>query len=250
MRHEAKFLSAARAILFTLALLTGHAPAASAKDTSAEQAKKASARAANSSKVLQTATGDRGIPKELLEKAQAVGVFPHLVKTKLLFEHLTISYGVVSARLPTGWSFPAYYAFGGAGFEFNVPGGETADVVMLFMNAEAVGWFQKGRFELNDRRKAVKGEVGPLTDEQRARLAQANIILYTVVGGEVSGKDYDSNFFNSFGLNPDNKLNKAVYGIKSSETLAGKPNKTGTLPREVTDFRDALSKLPNVNAGS
>lgn len=251
MRLTSKVLSAACAPLLTLALLTSHAPPASAQSGTAEQAKKAAERSANAVKILAAATtGDRGIPRELLEKTQAIAVFPHLVKTKLLFEHLTISFGVVTARLPSGWSDPAYYTFGGGGLELNVPGGETADVVMLFMNGEAAGWFQKGRFELDGRRRAVKGEVGALSDEQRARLAQANLILYTVVGGEVSGKGFDSNFFSSFGLGPDNKLNKAVYGIKSSETLAGKPPKTKPLPQNVADFRDALSKLlpaPAVN---
>lgn len=250
MTFTTKSLSVAGASLLMLALLLSPHAVGSAAVNSDEQAKKAAERASNAVNILEAVAGDKGIPRELLDEAQAVAVFPHLVKTKLLIEQLSVSLGVVSTRLPTGWSYPAYYGFVGAGFEFNVPGKESADVVMLFMNKEAAGWFQKGRFELGGEKKAVKGEVGALTDEQRAGLAKANVILYTSVGGEVSGKGFDSNFFNSFGVGPDNKLNKAVYGVKSSEILAGKQPTTNSLPQGVTDFRAAISRLlPQKDAG-
>lgn len=250
MTLTTKSLSVVSTSLLMLTLLLSPHAVGSAADNSDEQAKKATERASNAVKILEAVAGDKGIPREMLEKAQAVAVFPHLVKAKLLFEQMSMSLGVVSTRLPTGWSYPAYYGFGGAGFEFNVPGRESADVVMLFMNREAAGWFQKGRFELGGEKKAVKGEVGALTDEQRAALAKANVILYTVAGGEVSGKGFDSNFFNSFGIGPDNKLNKAVYGVKSREILAGKQPTTKSLPQGVTDFRATMSRLlPQKDAG-
>jgi lipid-binding SYLF domain-containing protein len=218
-----------------------------------KQIKKAVERSSNAARIFEAAAGagNKGIPKELLDRAHAVAVFPRLVKTKFLIEHLTLSYGVVCTRLPGGWSYPAFYEFASAGIEFGIeftlPGDKSTDVIMLFMNKDAAGWFQKGSFRLDGEKRAVKGDVGTLSDEQRDRLRTANIILYSVVGGVVAGEAFDSNFFNSFGTRPDNKLNKVVYGVKSSEILAGKQPVTKSLKQGVTDFQSALSRLLSPN---
>lgn len=223
------------------------AQSAAAQGLSKEQEKRAVERSTNAAHIWEAATGAQGIPRELIDKAQAVAVIPHLVKAKLLFEHLTTGYGVVCSRLPGGWSYPAYYAFGGVGFEFNVAGGESADVIMLFMNKDSAAWFQKGRFELKGAKKGVSGEVGELPKERLDKLGAANLVIYVFNDGKLAGKDYHSNFFNSFVVGPDNKMNKAVYGVKSSETLAGKsPNAKSpaakSLPQGVTDFQLRLSE--------
>ena len=241
MRFQAK--SAAAAVPLVIIVLF-FARLASAQAVNSEQAKKAVERSSNAARIVEKAmnAGDQAIPKELLDKAKAVAVFPHLVKAKLLIEHLTVGFGVVSRRLPNGWSAPAYYTFGGAGIGFNIAGGETADIIMLFMNQESADWFQKGRFELKGKKAAVSGAVGTLTDEQQDKFGKANLILYAIKDGQVIKKDFNSNFFNSFDINPDNKLNKAVYGIKSSEVLRGKEPVVKSYPQDVNAFQLALAR--------
>lgn len=99
-----------------------------------KQLKRAVERSEKSAKVLKTIAElpHSGIPRELVDKAHAVGVFPHVVTAKLFFEQLSLGYGVISRRNPGGWSLPAFYVLSGAGFELNLGGEEAADIILLF----------------------------------------------------------------------------------------------------------------------
>src|SRR5829696_8807845 len=60
---------------------------------------------------------DGGLPKELVERAEAVGVFPKVEKVTAMFSQISHGYGVISAReAGGGWTAPAFYQFGGGGF--------------------------------------------------------------------------------------------------------------------------------------
>ena len=215
-----------------------------AQQPNAEQMKKAVERSEKAADIITKIMSikDGSIPTELADKAEAIAVFPHVVKAKVLFQQMTLGFGVVSRRLPGGWSPPAYYSFSGAGFDLGVAGGEAADVIMLFMNDEAADWFQKGRMELKGKRKAVAGPVGTAANP-RSDVANANIIMYSYNKGRLTGVGANSNIFiKSFGIVPDNKLNKAVYGIKSSEVLSGGRAKQQSIPPGVSSFQQALSQ--------
>src|SRR3977135_1486423 len=54
-----------------------------------------------------------GIPKEVIDKAQAVIVFPRVTTLKLIMEKGIKGSGVVSVRQGTSWTWPAYYNLGG-----------------------------------------------------------------------------------------------------------------------------------------
>ena len=215
---------------------------ASAQQPNPEQIKKAVERSENAASIITKIMSlkDRGIPQELAQKAEAIAVFPHVVKAEVLFQQLTLGFGVISRHLPGGWSPPAYYTFSGGGFDLGIAGGESADIIMLFMNEEAANWFQKGRLELKGKRKAVAGPVGSMTNS-KPDVADANILMYSFRKGELAGISANSNIFiKTFGINPDNKLNKAVYGIKSSEVLSGKPVDQQSIPAGVSSLRRAL----------
>jgi lipid-binding SYLF domain-containing protein len=183
---------------------------------------------------------DRGIPKELTDKAEAIAVFPHVVKAKMLFQQMTVGYGVISRRMPGGWTPPAYYQIAGVGFDLSIAGGESADVIMLCMSEEAASWFQEGRLELKGKRKAVAGPIGSMSNPNND-ITDASIIMYSFNKGQLAGLSLNSNVFTkSFGIGPDNKLNKAVYKIKSSEVLAGRPVNQQSIPASINSFQEAL----------
>ncbi|MFL6228120.1 MAG: YSC84-related protein [Pyrinomonadaceae bacterium] len=158
---------------------------------------------------------------------------------------------MVCRRLPDRWTYPAFYSFVGTGFELPTFGGESADVIMLFMNEQSAGWLQKGAFKLEGDKRAVAGAVGELSSQQRDELGKANLIIYAVRGGKIVGRDFHSNSFNGFGIGHDNKLNKAIYGIKSSETLLGKQPGAKPLPEGIAAFQSTLVRqFPPNPAGS
>jgi lipid-binding SYLF domain-containing protein len=225
-------------------LLSYSAISIPAQKIEADQLKKAIQRSESAANILSgiVNVSNKGIPIELIEKAEAIAVFPHVVKAKLLLEQLTIGYGVISRRLPGGWSQPAFYSLRGAGIELNIVGGESADIVLLFMNDATVNLFQKGRVELKGQTKAVSGPVGTMTVDQSKEISYANIIGYAVSKGQLIGVSIKSDLLKGFFINPDNNLNKALYGLKGRDVLAGKPINAQPVPASTSAFSQALTR--------
>ena len=201
-------------------------------------------RSENAAKTIKIITGmseDETIPQELLRQARAIGVFPDVVKMNLLFSQGMKGYGVICSRQPQGWSLPAYYAFGSSEINLKMASFKSFDLIVLFMNENTVNWFQEGRLELKGIRAGVAGPVGKLAGEGRA-IRGFNVIIYTLIDGKLKGMDVESDFFDAAVINPDNNINKAVYGMKGREVLQGK---APTLPQgaaEVAAFRDILNE--------
>jgi lipid-binding SYLF domain-containing protein len=77
-------------------------------------------------------TPDKGIPKDLLEKAECIAVFPSVLKAGFIVGGRG-GRGVASCRTVRGWSAPAYFNLGGASIGLQI-GAQSTDFVMLFMN--------------------------------------------------------------------------------------------------------------------
>ncbi len=185
---------------------------------------------------------DGGLPKELVDKAEAVGVFPKVRKETALFSTVTQGYGVISVRQEGGWSLPAFYAFGGGGYGNPFAKNEASAVILLFMTKDALNWFEKGGVPLTNKKKALAGPVGTITDEQRKELEGAQILAYSYYNGKLDGTAFGKSFWKKFALNPDNNINKPMYGIKGREVLAGKKIDPSTVPAGISAFTQALEK--------
>ena len=75
---------------------------------------------------------------------------------------------------------------------------------------------------MKNEKKAVEGPVGTITDEQRKELENAPILAYSYFNGKLNGTAFGKSFWKSFNLNPDNNINKPVYGMKGRKVLSGK----------------------------
>lgn len=185
---------------------------------------------------------DSGFPKELADKAAAVGVFPKVTMETAFITHMTQGYGVISARQESGWTSPAYYQFSGGGYGSPFAKNETNAVILLFMTKDAVSWFEKGGVPLTNEKKALAGPVGTLTAEQRKELESAQILAYAYYNGKLDGTAFGKSFWKKFLLNPDNNINKPLYSMKGREVLAGQKIDAQTLPAGVSAFQEALTK--------
>jgi lipid-binding SYLF domain-containing protein len=228
-----------------LVLLLSYSPISiPAQKIEADQLKKAIQRSENAANILSGIVNvpNKGIPIELIEKAEAIAVFPHVVKAKLLLQQWTIGYGVISRRLQGGWSQPAFYSLRGGGVDLNMVGGESADIVLLFMNDATVNLFQKGRLELKGQTKALSGPGGTMTVDQSKEISIANIVGYALSKGQLAGVSIKSDLFKGFIINPDNNLNKALYEMKGRDVLAGKPINAQSVPMGVSTFSQTLTR--------
>lgn len=185
---------------------------------------------------------DSGLPKELVDKAQAVGVFPKVRKESALFVNSSLGYGVISVRQDKGWSWPAFYAFGGGGYGSPFAKNEASAVILLFMTKDALSWFEKGGVPLKNEKKALAGPVGTISEQQRKELEGAQVLAYSYYNGRLDGTAFGKSFWKSFALNPDNNINKPMYGIKGREVLAGGKIDPSTVPAGISAFQEALAK--------
>ena len=72
---------------------------------------------------------DNGIPKELIDKAQAIAVFPGVLKAAFIFGGRE-GKGVISRRTPQGWTTPAFFNLGGGSFGAQI-GADKTDYALL-----------------------------------------------------------------------------------------------------------------------
>ena len=184
---------------------------------------------------------DTGFPQELIKKAEAVAVFPKIKRESALFTQVTQGYGVISSRMESGWSMPAFYQFAGGGYGNPFAENETFSIILLFMTKEAVAAFEKGGVPLKGEKKALAGPVGVITDEQRKEL-QAHILAYAYFNGKLKGAAFGKSFWKNFLLDPDNNINKPLYGMKGREVLIGKKVDAAALPAGILAYQEALQK--------
>ena len=79
---------------------------------------------------LLAVTPDEGLPKEIAQRAEAIGVFPKVVKESQMFSQHWKGYGVISTRTEKGWTLPAFYQFSGNGFGNPFSNSESYAVIL------------------------------------------------------------------------------------------------------------------------
>jgi lipid-binding SYLF domain-containing protein len=180
------------------------------------------------------------IPRELIGRARAVAVFPDVDKTNFLVVKAMKGYGVMSRRVEGGWGTPAFYGFAVSDRGWTRVKADDPAVIMLFMDDDTLRRFEKDQVKF----EGTAGPVGELTPEAEKRIEGAGIIVYTLSGGEVRGIDIDDDSTTQTGINSDNNVNKAVYGLKAREVLWGQTPTAGqTIPPALAEFQTALTNL-------
>ena len=183
---------------------------------------------------------DASIPKAIIERARAVAVFPDATKTNVLFtQKFWKGYGLMARRVEGGWGTPAFYGFvvhdrGWTRVKSDAPG-----VIMLIMDDETLKRFEKDGIQL----EAAEGPVGELTPEKEKDIRGAGILMYALSGGELRGISVELDDTSQAGMNSDNNVNKAVYGLKAREVLWGKTPEGMAVPPAVVGFRNALASF-------
>jgi lipid-binding SYLF domain-containing protein len=201
-------------------------------------------RSADAGRILSllAAAPDNGIPKELLDRAEAIGVFPKVDKDTVVFTQTTRGYGVISSRTEKGWTMPAFYRFGGGGYTNPFADSESYALILLFLTKDSLKWFEKGGVLLAENQEAIEGPVGTISDAQRKALEGETMLAYAYFNGKVTGKGFSTRFWKAFALNPDNNINTPVYGMKGREVLAGANLDSTKILGGISAYQEALTK--------
>ena len=162
------------------------------------------------------AAPDKGIPEEVLHGAKCIAVIPDMAKGAFLVggEH---GRGVVTCRTGHGWSAPAFISIGGGNFGFQA-GGQSVDLVMLFMNDKGVQGLLSSKFELTGEASAAAGPVGRHASAGTDWRMDTEALSYSRTKGLFVGVAVDGAV-----IQQDNDSTVAFYGktVSFRESLSG-----------------------------
>src|SRR5881394_362695 len=179
---------------------------------------------------------EKAIPKDLLDRAEAIAVFPDVIKAAFIFGGKG-GQGAISRRTRKGWSAPAFFNVGGGSFGAQI-GATKTDYVMLIMNDDGVNGLLKDKFEIGGEVGVAAGPVGREASASTDALLKAGILSYSRSKGVFIGAAIKGAV-----ISPDNDLNEAVYGKKARELLTARnPMKLANMPAAVRIFPRTLAR--------
>ena len=177
---------------------------------------------------------EKGVPQDLLKKAQCVVVVPSL-KSAALGVGGEYGRGFVSCRRGSGWTAPAAVKVEGGSFGFQIGGSET-EVVMLVMNQKGMDRLLTNKFTLGADATVAAGPVGRSAEAKTDAAMTAEILSYSRSRGLFAGVS-----LSGATLREDDSANKDLYGkeLTNREVLSGKRE----WPADARPLRDALAKF-------
>jgi lipid-binding SYLF domain-containing protein len=178
---------------------------------------------------------DKAIPKELLDKAEAIAVFPGVIKAAFIVGGKG-GQGVISKRVKGGWSAPAFFNLSGGSFGAQI-GAQKNDYVFLIMNEEGLKGLLEDKFELGGEAGVVAGPVGREVAASTNTTLDAGILSYSRSKGAFIGAALKGAV-----ISPDNNLNLAVYGMKGTQVLTGETILLSKMPPSVRIFPRTLAR--------
>jgi SH3 domain-containing YSC84-like protein 1 len=163
-------------------------------------------------------TPDKGIPRDLLQKAHCVGIVPSLKRVGFIVG-AKYGKGIVTCRTAegSGWSAPSTIIIEGGNFGLQIGLGET-DLVFAVMNASGENRLMKDKFTIGTDAAAMAGPVGRDAQAQTDALMRAEILSWSRSRGIFAGVSLDGS-----SLRADNDDNEALYGsrVTQQEVLHG-----------------------------
>jgi lipid-binding SYLF domain-containing protein len=163
-------------------------------------------------------TPDKGIPQELLEKAQCVAIVPGLKKAAFGIGGEG-GKGFVECRKSAGggWGAPAAVRVEGGSFGFQI-GISSTDVVMLVMNKRGMDKLMTSKFTLGADAAVAAGPVGRTADAKTDAYMTAEILAWSRSKGLFAGIS-----LSGATLRNDLDGNKELYGsrLTNKEVLEG-----------------------------
>jgi len=130
---------------------------------------------------------DKGIPQDLLEKAQCVVIVPGVKKAAFIVGgEYGKGYFTCRGKNGRGWTAPGAVRVEGGSFGFQI-GGEDTDVVMLVMNADGERKLLSSQFKLGGDASVAAGPVGRTASASTDLYLSAEILSWSRSRGVFAG---------------------------------------------------------------
>jgi lipid-binding SYLF domain-containing protein len=174
---------------------------------------------------------DGGIPRDLLSKAECVGVFPDIKKAAFVVGG-EWGRGVFTCRQSDGtMGAPAFFTIGGGSVGWQW-GGQEADLVLLIMNKDGVSHLLEDKFTLGGEAAAVAGPVGRSATAATDAQLNAQILSWSRSKGLFLGASLAGHV-----IKPDKKQTEKAYGkpVSAREILVEHKMTTPDMARTFID---------------
>lgn len=150
---------------------------------------------------------DKGVPQDLLNRAECVVLVPGLKKAGFV---IGAKYGrgfaVCRHASGTGWSAPAAIRIEGGSFGFQI-GASEQDVLLLVMNMSGMKHLLSNKFTVGAEATAAAGPVGRDASAQTDAVMRAEMLSYSRSRGLFAGISLQGAT-----LRPDADANEEMYG--------------------------------------
>lgn len=180
-------------------------------------------------------TPDRGIPKEILEKAHCIGIVPNLKRAGFI---VGAKYGkgllVCRAASGGGWTGPSIIKIEGGSVGFQIGAGET-DVVFALMGERGLQKLLDDKFTVGADASAMAGPVGRSAAAQTDAMMHAEILSWSRARGVFAGVALEGST-----LRADKDDNEVLYGkaVSARDILTGQVRP----PAEAAAFSAGLTR--------
>ena len=164
---------------------------------------------------------DHAPPQSLLNKATCVAAVPEVVQVGLGIGG-KVGFGLASCRTPAGWSLPTFMGLKGGTFGLQI-GGQSADVVLVFLNRNAPRLIASSSFDLGGQASVAAGPVGRNLSAETDYKLSAEIYSYSKTKGLFAGINLAGTKWEI-----DAKANKAVYGERQGRHVRRLLGRSGT----------------------
>jgi SH3 domain-containing YSC84-like protein 1 len=223
--------------LFTLAGLFGLVSGVAAQDKNKGKELKAAVDRVDDaadvvSEVMKIA--EKSIPRDLLQKANAVVVFPGALKGAFIVGGQG-GKGVAVRRVGKGWSAPAFVNMAGGSVGFQV-GGQKTDYILLIMNEKGLKGLLEDKFELGGEGSVAAGPVGRTTAASTNTTMDAEILTYSRTKGLFAGIA-----LKGVVISQDHSMNMAVYSKSIKDIIGTPPLASAEAPATLQKLSETLA---------
>src|ERR1700722_5550883 len=150
-----------------------------------------------------------GIPKDLLDKADCVIIYPSVKKAAFVVGG-SYGRGLITCRkgqdFSRSWSAPAMFALEGGSFGFQI-GAEATDFVLLVMNESGARSVLSSKVKLGGDASVAAGPVGRSASAETDIVLNAEILSYSRAKGVFAGVSLEGST-----VRLGDGANKALYG--------------------------------------
>ncbi len=182
------------------------------------------------------AADDKAVPRKILEAAEAIAVFPSLLKGGFVVGAQR-GHGAISVRDPKtgGWSSPAFLTITGGSIGFQI-GAQAVDLILVVQNRRGLDQLLRNQFKIGADASVAAGPLGRDASASTDIQLRAQILSYSRTRGIFAGVT-----LNGSTIRQDRDANERFYGIAYRTTQIVN-QRLGGAPEPAPEWKAALAR--------